>query len=631
MHRASPIGIRQFLAVVLPATFVATGCAQFEKGRIAGEGGSGPWWMQQTAFSDDGALDLASRPWWPRAAELALHESFPIEAEDGQGPARPNVMLVRREQFTIRSGEQVDAIVWIIDDDGDNLQWTINGDRDSDCYVVDYHRDGIVDRVVDYIDNDGDNDPDEMDIRYFADGKLNFCWFGLDLDDDSEMWSLAGYEYGGPSFFESDPYGDSMIFMNKFDPTRGTWSPISECPFAFYDTDNDRCSEVVVRVSAVPMSSDPGAEPDFANTHYASPWNEAMRRMGALNIRYSFDIDNLSSAETPLHYDWGFNLVGAVEYDFAGMHRTNAKRRPPQTTCVIPHDRLRGICNRYPALQTGFTWHEQHDDTISIGYGDQADHDFGWEGVFWIWERRFMPNTGGPGQKWNVRREWTDKPSDRRELYYSEVDRRIHLFGAKEGWIQIGHFSGMGELGEIRMLDTDDNGYFDRWEVYQAGRSDPLRVTTVRDERARRVPFDDDRLHALYCDQVLPDAMAANRELMDAMGELQPFQVPAGLARAMNTGSPNHRRFAQDVVREMHYHNLRRAYTEKLDAVLANAAMDDLRPLSAEARSTTAHSGYAWRLARALQNLDVAYGQGDYDSARIALTDISRIEASVQP
>src|SRR4029079_18288983 len=177
-----------------------------------------------------------------------------------------------------------------------------------------------------------------------------------------------------------------------------------------------------------------------------------MRSMGALNVRYSFDIDNLSGPQTPLHYDMGFNLVGAVPYDVPGDRHFNPKRRPPQTTRVIPHDRLRAFCDNYSAQQTGFTWHEQNDDTISIGDPAGAgskDDDFRWEGVFWTWERRLMPNTGGPGQKWNVRREWSDKPSDHRRVYYSEVDRRIHLFGASEGWIQVGHFEGLPDLGEI--------------------------------------------------------------------------------------------------------------------------------------------------------------------------------------
>ena len=96
------------------------------------------------------------------------------------------------------------------------------GDQINDCYVADYNCDGVVDRMVDWIDNDNDGVPDEMDIRYFTNGALNYCWFGADYDHDGKMWSLTGYEYGGPSFFEGDPYGNNMIWMNKFNPRQGT-------------------------------------------------------------------------------------------------------------------------------------------------------------------------------------------------------------------------------------------------------------------------------------------------------------------------------------------------------------------------------------------------------------------------
>ncbi len=293
----------------------------------AGEGHTGPWWMQQTALTQDGqpAIALKDRPWLPRAANLQLGESFVLGVSGLSSPS----MLVRRESFKDRSNNVVEAIVWVIDDDEDGSV-AIGGDRDSDCYIADYGGDGVVDRMVDYIDDDGDGDPDEMDIRYFVDGALRNAWFGIDLDDDSSMWSLAGYEYGGPSYFESDPYGDNIFYMNKLNPNRGTWIPISECPFSFYDTDGDGYSEVVVRVSAVPLDYDRDKHPDYANYQGSSAWQEAQERIGAVNVRYSFDIDNLSGEETPLHYDFGFNLVGDVPYEFEGMEHFNSKRRPPQ-------------------------------------------------------------------------------------------------------------------------------------------------------------------------------------------------------------------------------------------------------------------------------------------------------------
>ena len=412
--------------------------------------------------------------------------------------------------------------------------------------------------------------------------------------------------------------------MNKFNPEVGRWGPISECPFAFYDTDGDGHSEEVVRFSAVPLEYDVAKYPDYANTAYALPWKDELERMGVVNIRYGFDIDNLSSAKTPLHYDFGFNLVGNVPYRFFGMNHYNPLRRPPQTTVVAPYDRVRHISNTYPARETGFSWHENHDDTISIGYGPSKDDDFRWEGVFWIWERRFMENTGGPCQKWNVRREWSSKPADRRELYYSGVDGRIHLFGAEEGWIQMGHFGGLGEIGETRMYDTDGNGYFDRWEVWLKGEPGPWRVSTVRDEKARRVPFDITWLRRFYTKEVLPQAMAENRKLMSAMNRVRPFACPPELQAATTEGPDNYRRYAMDIAAELAYRDLRRSLNEAANRVLSEVRKDDLHGMAPAQRAGSATSQTAWEMTRLLERLDVAWGQGDVDGALAALGELSR-------
>ncbi|MBN1492392.1 MAG: hypothetical protein JXA69_20940 [Phycisphaerae bacterium] len=581
--------------------------------------------MRETALTQDGQFDLRTKAWWSQAAELKVGEQFIVGAE-GDAAGR---MLVRRERLRNRNKE-VEAIVWVIDDDGDgSLQ--AGGDRHSDCYVVDYGGDGVVDRMVDYIDNNGDKIPDEMDIRYFVDGELRQVWCGLDLDGDGAMWDLAGYEYSG-DFFKSDPYGDNMIYMNKFNPEDGTWVPISECPFAFYDTDGDGQSEVTIRISAVPLAYDAATDPDYANdaARYRGVWGPEHRRMGVVNVRYSFDVDNLSSDAMPLHYDFGFNLVGATPYEYPGMEHFSPKRRPPQVTVVIPHKTLRAMCDAYPARETGFTWHEQHDDTISIGDAPDPALDFRWEGVFWIWERRFMENTGGPNQKWNVRREWSQRPADRRELYYSGVDRRIHLVGAEEGWIEIGHFNGLGALGELRMFDTDGNGYFDRWEVYRDGGARPARVTTVRDEKVRPLAWDYEAVSQFYMETVLPEAMAANAKLLAAMAGVVAFEAPGPLQQATEIGSLNNRRFAQDVLREWHYFVLREQLMAKANKVLRAAPMNEFRKLTPEQRRTTACTETAWQMVRLLERLDVVYGQGNFDEACAVLSELKPLRELFQ-
>ncbi len=600
------------VAVLLPWGAAWADNAAAEQALRLGEGAGGPWWMVETALNEQGGLRLDGNPWWARAAALGLGDSFALEG--GRG-------LVRREAFSNRGGKPIDAIVWVLDDDEDG-SLADGGDRDSDCYVADYGRDGAVDRMVDYIDSDGDGDPDEMDIRYFVGGALRYCWFGMDLDDDSAMWSLAGYEYGGPSFFESDPYGDSMIYMNKLDTDSGLWSPISECPFAFYDTDGDGQSETVVRCSAVPIAYDTNIDPDYANDYgnFAAPWTPVLESMGIVNIRYSFDVDNLSSKETPLHYDFGFNLVGATPYEFPGMRHVNPKRRPPQATVVTPWEKLCGIADRYEARETGFTWHENEDDTITIGYGEQAARDYRWEGVFWIWERRFMENTGGPGQKWNVRREYSTEPSSERELYYSGVDRRIHLKHAKEGWIQVGHFSGLEGLGEIRYFDTDGNGYLDRWE-YEFG--EWRRTVTVSDERAKDIPWDPEALSKRYTAEILPEAMAANKGFMEALNAIHAFVPDARFEQCASDPSMNFQRYAQDIRRELQYADFHTHWSKVAADALAAQPMDDLRRLDAKARVSGTTSRTAWDLRVLLSRIDHLYGQGELGKAQ-ALVEASK-------
>lgn len=609
------------LAVAAGAGLFGCGQPRAEQPRAAGQEADGPWWMQVTAMSREGKLDLVFKPWWGRASGLKVGEQFTVDADD-DGTAR---MLVRREALQ-RANRRFEAIVWIIDDDADGSV-AGGGDKDSDCYVVDYGGDGTVDRIVDYIDNDSDNDPDEMDIRYFEKGELRSVWCGVDLDDDSSMWDLEAYEYSH-NFFRSDPYGNEMIYMNKFDPERGQWVPISECPFAFYDTDGDGCSEVVVRVSASPLSFDPSTDPDYANDagRYRGQWSPDMQRMGVSNIRYSFDIDNRSGKDMPLHYDCGFNLVGRTAYDVPGMKHANRLRRPPQITIVIPHDRLRAFCDQFEADQTGFTWQENHDDTIAIGDAPDPKLDYRWEGVFWIWERRFMENTGGPNQKWNVRREWSRRPSSRREVYYSKADHRLHLYGAEEGWIQIGHFSGLGAIGEVRMHDTDNNGFFDRWEVYLGDSPVPVRVSAVRDDGSQRMKWDYEKIREFNEQVVLPAAIEAQKKLQTAMAAVRPFDAPAGLVRATKEGSANERRYAKDVALELHYQDLRQRLTKKANQVLREAEMNDLRRADADRRRTTANSQTAWQMIRLLQRLDVAYGQGETDEAVSILKEIEGLK-----
>jgi hypothetical protein len=241
-----------------------------------------------------------------------------------------------------------------------------------------------------------------------------------------------------------------------------------------------------------------------------------------------------------------------------------------------------------------------------------------------------MENTGGPCQKWNVRREWAGKPATQRRLYYSDVDKRIHLFGAEEGWIQIGHFGGLDTVGEIRMFDTDGNGYFDRWEVYLGKDAIPSRVSTVRDERAVTLDFDFNTLTERYTKKILPEAIAKNLQFIEALNQVYEFEVPKGLREAMNAGSDNFSRYAQDVARELQYQAFRKEVTERAHQVLRSQEINDLRRIKESKIKETKNSQTAWMLLRALAELDNAYGQGNYANACELFPDIAKLYEAIK-
>jgi hypothetical protein len=594
--------------------------------------GDAPWWQRETQM-DGARLRLDTRDWWPRALRLKPGEQFTVKsAFDGGG-----LMIVRRlggpslEKF----GPGVrDVIQWIIDDDGDMNPAGPKADLDSDCIVSDFGADGAADEMLDFIDDNGDGTADEMERRTYVQGELRYAWFSFDLNHNGKMWAVDPdfmMYRRDETFFASDhPYGDGFMFINKFDPRTNAWIPFSECPFRWIDTDGDGYSEVVARFSALPMSyaGTSAADPDAANSQalVAGPFDDTMNDMGLMDIRYSIDIDRMSGEKMPLHFDMGFQMIGAEPYAFSGMDHFNRLRRPPQTVVVAPPDSVRAIADHFEARQTGFSFYEYEDNSIRIG--DPAHHpelDRRWEGVLWTWERRILTNTGGPTQMWNVRREFRPTPARRREVYLSSVDRRLHLKGATEGWTRVGMILNNEPLGEWRMFDTDGDGYFDEWQYFRAGETVPYR--TAKPSGIANRDFGDDyrSMSSYYIGRALPRALDANQKFITAAEALgAPFvrAVPANLQQALNRASSQaEQRYISDVIREQCYLSLR-------DAVLGRAQ----RALDAAARATGPRfeqdasgrrilrkelldSEVAWNLTVKFNEFDQVFAHGDYAAA----------------
>jgi hypothetical protein len=262
------------------------------------------------------------------------------------------------------------------------------------------------------------------------------------------------------------------------------------------------------------------------------------------------------------------------------------------------------VAMHYPAQQSGFTW-------------DEARTVFRWEGQFWIFEREYMPNTGGPTMRWNMRREYSAKPSKERQLYYSDVDKRYHLLGASEGWLEVGHLVSNEKDLEFRYFDSDGDGYLDTTKVFAGTNPFPVRTSYVKNVRARAVRLTREAMQADYNTRVLPSAIKQNQQLIAALRET--VKVPLASAyesAAAKADSAERQRYCLDIARELYFLGARDAFYTRS----AEGPYPRLTPAKGGTRILTAGpvmGGYTlgdtlsyWKDAKLIDKFIESYGSG---------------------
>lgn len=562
-------------------------------------------------MTKDGRLTFLHQPWWPRAKKLAEGQSFKLDLNhDG----RPDTIITRRD------GNIIEAI----DDSGHAANIWNKADT---AYVVSYHGTGIVDRMVVYTDNNNDGKADEMAIRYYKDGYLRYAWFGENYDNDgAQIFHLTNWQYDGKQF-QSKFRGNVMIYVNKYDPATHSWTPLSECPFVFHDPNHDGLGEIVLRVAVQAKQVKGEKAIDIANS-YSPMWQKEplpLKDMEVANMRLSYNIDpepRHDALDHP-HYNFGFTMVGHEPYQFPDMYYTNPLRRPPQTVVRMAWNKAIGRALNYPAGEIGFSW-------------DEAREVHRWEGQFWIYERRILANTGGPTERWNMRREFRGSPSKRRQLYYSAVDQRYHLFGASEMWLEVGHLVDDTKDMEIRAYDSNHDGYFDTWEVFRPGHVRPVRVTRVFNPRAHLIPLDRKSMMSEYNDHILPEAISADEQLIAEMKSFVSSPLAAKYeAAAGKSTMAERKRYCLDIARELYFLKTRDALYARDDAgdypALPDAApMTITGPGPVDGRYTIEDTVKYWKLAGAIQKLVDDYGSGHYGKARADLIEIGPMTPEVK-
>ncbi len=380
-----------------------------------------------------------------------------------------------------------------IDENDDMLPTDLRGDIVADCLQIDKNNDGIYDGFEDmnvkWVDNDRDDISDfqVIVINTLPGEEKKWAGKGLymvieDVDRDNVMayidWTnfdLACWRHTGRCNFSPDYNGNSIFLkahLASFAVNDARWN--WENPFAFYDFDDDGCTEMAVRLID-----------DFDNLCD-----------GSLDSAYlSFDIDNDTQRDNEFDYDFSllFKKNNACDYS-QHIHKCPDLKAPEWALPYFQYTQWRTID------QLQYVPHEKCFDTaFGINWSscyftfDEDDDDHRWERVElyhphdpytlrWTEEQKksgvHPMNAHAQADTIGDRGEFDMDNSGRGKLYFGRWDSRLHLYGAEWGAWTIDRqakYNGAillpracsKEIAKkleavITYKDTNNNGFFDQ-------------------------------------------------------------------------------------------------------------------------------------------------------------------------
>lgn len=374
-----------------------------------------------------------------------------------------DTVRAQMQTYELRAWLEEPDLVVVLDENGDGAV-----DEIEDCYVVDLdHRsEPGFDRVVDWQDLDSDGRADRQclfSVHPESPGN-KLSEFVIEARDDGQkhrgFWTLDRWQYLQPSNqWECDFSGDQFFTAVRFNPTRGVFEPHTECPFVFYDPDSDGWTEEVIRF---------GGSADRTSS-----------------IRWSFDVDNdggwPSEGDQPpgspardqdgnspaLPYDYDLSVTAEGGDALPPDVMETVELRNGLTLSLLSWNLARQFASKADWRRALLVY-----DEVDANY-DPADehHRERWEGVI-PGEVDGFPKIGGPGcgrmgKRYELRRGRRIgapvDPTGPVSLYVSGVDGRIHLRGAKIGWIEIDHDDDLVMDARLEMQDEDGDGFFETW------------------------------------------------------------------------------------------------------------------------------------------------------------------------
>jgi hypothetical protein len=401
-------------------------------------------------------------------------------------------------------------IVWI-DDDDDMKKGDWEGDTDSDCLLIDRNKDGVFagpdDFSIDWCDEDKNGKADIQLIasngglkhRGYFDWKADFMYI-LDEDEDNIMhyvdWNrilMQAWEHNGHANFFYDYHGNSTFLKMhastfRINDLRYNW----ENPFIFYDTDNDKLTEMAIRLVDSPRFRD--ADSTKNGFDKIDPTHDVLFTRNIDYAALAWDLDNDNGPSNEFDFDMSLLFKGkGFEYTDQ-VHRFRSLAGLPAANKYFYDARWRNLQelvfpDRNAAADLIFTRGDWKECRLIFDEDDDCNR---WERVeFYDPKDPFIIGTGKGGLDHNKqadasgdRGEFDLDNSGKGKLYLGLFDGRIHLYGAEWGAWRIDQttFSYQGFGGEydrwnkgriqiqpekfatVKYADTDNNGFIDQIE-----------------------------------------------------------------------------------------------------------------------------------------------------------------------